>query len=128
MKNSKGQVLTAFIIVIPIIFMLMAVIFDIGLLYIEKRKIDNQLKDTIYYAFNSEDNDNKIENNIISIVKENCDYDKLIIDKNDNSIKIELKKEYDSLFGFLFKKNKYEIITKYNALKVNDEIVIRKGN
>ena len=127
MKNNKGQVLTAFIIVIPIIFMLMAVIFDIGLLYIEKRKIDNQLKDTIYYAFNNNKNDNEIENNIIKIVKENYDYDKLIVDKNDNNIKIELKKTYKSLFSLMFKKANYEIITKYRALKVNDEIVIRKG-
>lgn len=128
MKNNKGQVLAAFVIIIPIIFMLMAVIFDVGLVYIEKRKIDNQLKDTIYYAFEADENDNTIESNIIKIVKENYDYDRLIVDKNDKNIKIELKKTYKSLFSSLFKKAEYEIITKYQAMKKNDEIVIRKGN
>jgi Flp pilus assembly protein TadG len=82
MKNNKGQVLTAFIIMIPIIFMLMAILFDVGLVYIEKRKIDNELKDVINYAFNVNKDDINIENDIMKIIKENNSYDKLIVDKN----------------------------------------------
>ena len=128
MKNNKGQVLTAFIIMIPIIFMLMAILFDVGLVYIEKRKIDNELKDIINYAFNVNKDDINIENDIMKIIKENNSYDKLIVDKNKNKINIEFQKKYKSLFSKMFKKAEYEIITKYEALKVNGDIVIRKGN
>ena len=68
MKDNKGQVLVAFIIFIPIIFMLMAFMFDIGLLYVEKRKIDNQLKDTINYAFTLNQSDEEIENKMVKII------------------------------------------------------------
>ena len=128
MKDNKGQVLVAFIIFIPIIFMLMAVVFDIGLLYVEKRKINNQLKDTINYAFSLNLSDEEIENKMLRIIKENNNYDNLLVDKNNNIITVELKKTKNSLFSKMLNKAVYQIETKYEAYKNNNQIVIRKGN
>jgi Flp pilus assembly protein TadG len=41
MKDSRGQVLVAFVLLIPVILMLLALIVDVGFLYVEKRKTDN---------------------------------------------------------------------------------------
>ena len=128
MKDNKGQVLVAFIIFIPIIFMLMAFIFDIGLLYVEKRKIDNQLKDTSNYAFTLNQSDEEIENKMVKIIKENNDYENLLVDKNNNIITVEFKKTKNSLFSKILGKAVYQIETKYEAYNNNNQVIIRKGN
>ena len=48
--NNKGQTLVAFIILIPVLIMIFTLVVDLGLLSIEKRKIDNEIKSTITYG------------------------------------------------------------------------------
>ena len=48
--NSKGQVLVLFMLLLPLVFMMLALIIDTGLLYIEKRHVDLVVKDTTEYG------------------------------------------------------------------------------
>ena len=56
MKNNKGQALVEFIIIMPILILLFVSIFDMGLVMLNKYKLENEL-DTIisYYNNNEED-------------------------------------------------------------------------
>ena len=54
MKNRNGQVLIAFMLMLPLILLFLGLIIDIGLVFIEKRKIENNIKSVISYRFESD--------------------------------------------------------------------------
>ena len=53
--NNKGQVLPIFVILFPIIILIVTYIVDIGLMYTEKRKIENTTYDARNYYFDKQD-------------------------------------------------------------------------
>ena len=67
--NNKGQTLTAFIVLLPLIFMIFALILDLGLLYTEKQKINSNIKEAINYGLKNQEEKN-LENklNILIII------------------------------------------------------------
>lgn len=56
MKNNKGQALVEFIIIMPILIMLFVSIFDMGIIMLNKYKLENEL-DTIISYYNNNDED-----------------------------------------------------------------------
>ena len=65
---------------------------------------------------------------MVKIIKENNDYENLLVDKNNNIITIEFKKTKNSLFSKILGKAVYQIETKYEAYNNNNQVIIRKGN
>ena len=68
--NNKGQVLIIFVIMLPIFLMVLALVVDLGLLSIEKRKIDNNAYDAVEYYLKNNDKEKTIkllENNLSDI-------------------------------------------------------------
>lgn len=55
--NNKGQVLIIFVILIPILILVMSMIVNIGYLQIEKKNIDNTVRDALEFYLNSSDTD-----------------------------------------------------------------------
>lgn len=124
--NKKGQVLVTFVLLLPIIFMLIGLIIDCGYLYIEKRNVDNNVKDAIEYGIKHIEEYN-IENKLRKQLNLNIDeIEKLNISINDKIIEIELKKYKKSIFTLVFSKHKYEITSHYKGYIKEDKIVIRK--
>ena len=124
--NKNGQVLVAFALLLPIIFMLIGLIIDCGYLYIEKRNVDNNVKDVLEYGLKHIDEEN-IENKIKGQLNLNIeDIEKLNISINDKKIEIQLEKSQNSIFTLVFSKYKYDISSHYKGYINEDEIVIRK--
>ena len=94
--NNKGQSLTTFILIIPIILLVLGFIIDIGLMGIEKRKLSNTLEDVIEYGLKNKDEHKMKELLYENINKE--DINKLDI-KIDDKIKIEIDVKYDGIFN-----------------------------
>lgn len=119
--NNKGQTLVLFVALLPFIFMLFVLIFDLAFLSSEKTKLDSiafsSLKSIV------------IQKNDIDLVKDN-------IKKNDSKIKINiinnnsicLSKEIKPIFGGILG---YDIFNIKSCLKGNVEnnklIVEKKG-
>lgn len=127
MMNNKGQVLAVFIILLPIVLLIFCLLVDLGMLYLEKRTIDNNLKSTISYGLNHFDDDN-IEFKMGQILKENIsDIDSLYIDIDENKIHITLVKKQPSLFEITSLKSNYEIKISYTGYLNDNKIeLIRK--
>ena len=124
--NRRGQVLVAFILLLPIIFMLIALIIDCGYLYIEKRNVDNNIKDVIKYGLKNIEVDgieNKLKNQLYFNIEE---IEKLNIKINNKIIEIELEKSKKSIFTLVFSKYKYKITSHYKGYINEEKIVIRK--
>lgn len=126
--NKKGQVLIAFILLLPIIFMLAGFIIDCGYLYIEKRKVDNNIKDTLEYGLkNIEEDTNVLEQKLRNQLNLNIeDIKKMNIKINDKIIEIELEKSKKGIFTLILVKSEYKISSHYKGYINNDEIIIRK--
>lgn len=125
--NNKGQTLVAFIILIPVLIMIFTLVVDLGLLSIEKRKIDNEIKSTITYGLKNIETDNldlKLRNLLIKNI-EDIDNKNIEIKIENNYIKITLIKEKTSLFK-LIGKDKYEINSSYVGIIQNKRIKIEK--
>ena len=123
--NKKGQVLVAFVLLLPILFMIMGIFVDSGYLYIEKRNVDNNIKDALEYGLkNMEEN---IEVKIKKQLNLNIeDIEKLDININDEIIEIELEKNKKSIFSLVFSKCQYNISSHYKGYIKEDKIIIRK--
>ena len=112
--NKRGQVLVAFVLILPIIFMLIGLIVDCGYLYIEKRNVDNNVKDVLKYGLKHIDEEN-IENKIKKQINLNIDQiDKLDVNINDEIIEIELKKSKKSIYLKIYTFYIYIVILIFN--------------
>ena len=107
--NNKGQILPIFVILFPVIILFISYIVDIGLMYTEKRRMENIVKDAInYYIDNKEDMD--IYNKTNEYINKNINNVNIKIEVNDEYITISINKKYKSI---------------YNILNLNDEIKVK---
>lgn len=109
MMNKKGQILVAFVLLIPIIIMFLGLIVDIGTNLNERKRIDDTLTNIMSYSLKNKET--ITEELIKENIKENLDYDNLNILLNEESLQINLVKKSNSVFGNLFEIgiNKIEI-------------------
>lgn len=124
MQKNSGQVLVLFVLLLPILFMLMALVTDIGLFYIEKRKVDNVINEAIDYGFTLENDKNDRITNYITGNIDNIDA--LNINIDDDTISVELQKNASGIFTTIFGNNNYQIISNWYGYKDNDKIKIVK--
>ncbi len=122
--NHKGQVLTIFVLLLPILLICASLIIDVGLSYIEKRTIERTLEDTISYALDHLDQDEAaLKTNMNNLLNQNIKniYDmKLTIENETVMIHIETRTNY------IFTKNKGIIKTAYQGKIIDGKKTITK--
>lgn len=95
--NNKGQVLVIFVILLPIFLMILTLIIDLGMLSIEKRKVDNNTYDAIEYYLESNNKDK-----IIKLIEKNIDDVDVDIKDSENSVEISVSKEYKGIYNIIY--------------------------
>ncbi|MBS7020518.1 MAG: pilus assembly protein [Firmicutes bacterium] len=94
--DKKGQSLTAFVLILPILLMLFALIIDTGSLYLEKKKLEDGVLTGLKYGMKHKDTD--VKDKMRLLVRENVDgVTQLDIYTSDNQIKILAKKKKNTL-------------------------------
>ncbi|NLL44775.1 MAG: hypothetical protein GX247_03810 [Mollicutes bacterium] len=127
MNNKNGQVLVAFMLMLPLILLFLGLIIDIGLVFIEKRKIENNIKSVISYRFESDLSENDLYPALENLLNKNIDNIKnKQITLADNYIKITVNKEVAGVFPHFFKRDNYEINTTYIGYIQDGKLVISK--
>lgn len=122
--NNKGQTLVMFIILLPILLMIFMSIIDLGLLGIEKRKVENEIKSTITYGLKNINHDNldsKLKELLISNIDDINNIDIKIL---DNYISISIEKKYKPVFNII--KINYDIKVTYKGNISNNKISLVK--
>jgi len=126
MSNNRGQTLVVFILLLPIFLMIAAIIVDSGILFNEKRKIDNTVKEALTYGINHI-TEEEVINDIKKLINKNIsDVKKLDVEINNEIIIIELKKIKESVFSFIFEKYSHDIESSYRGYKDNNDIIIKE--
>lgn len=121
--NNKGQSLVIFVLILPIILLLFALIWEVGNFQLTVSHYENEIKDTIEDGLNHLEDVN-LNDKLNGLLKNNIEGD-ILIDINDNAIKINVTKKYNHLFNNVFN-NKYNIDLTYIGYKNNEKIIIRK--
>jgi Flp pilus assembly protein TadG len=130
MQDNKGQVLVAFILLIPVFLMLLALIVDVGFLYVEKRKTDNVIKDTINYGLDNLNlQEGTLQTKLTKLINSNLDdVQRLNIQIDTNSIEINITRNKQSIFSNVYKDASYKIVSDYVG-NITDLVKdIRKGS
>lgn len=104
-RNSKGQALVEFVIILPIILMILFIIIDFSNIFYQKNHLESTLNDVVEYKENGKSN---------SYIK-----DKI----NDSSVSISYKKIDDSLDIKITKK--VNLITPFSSLFFDNPFVIK---
>ncbi len=121
--TNKGQSLVVFVLLMPIIFILITIVWELGNLSIIQSKYENEIKDVITYGLNHQDDPN-INQKLNELLDSNLDGIKTVTNE-ENIIKINVKKEYNSIYKILFK-GKFNIDITYVGYKENEKVIIKK--
>lgn len=117
--NNKGQVLVSFIIILPIILILFTLVVDLGLLYVDKRNISNNVKDAVeYYLKNKEDLN--VEENTKKLLNKNISDIEININNNEEFVEITVIKKQNRLS---IVSNNDEITITYKGIKDTNKII-----
>lgn len=122
--NNKGQVLVVFIILIPILFMLIGIIFDVCYASYEKGKIENDLE----YILKTSLENNLSESEIEDLLDKNIDnIENYNISFDNNVLSIYIDANVDGVFKNLFDNPIEKISVSYRGYISDDKIVIERG-
>ena len=121
--NNRGQTLVMFILMLPLLLIVLCLVVDIGMLSLEKKKLENTLKDAIYYELNNQETDsNMIKNrltNTLSKIKK--------VEITDNKvITVSISKEYKGIFTKILKSNLFDITLTYKGYMNGEKATIKK--
>ncbi|CCY47202.1 unknown [Firmicutes bacterium CAG:822] len=121
--DSKGQTLVIFVLILPILLLLFALIWEVGNLGLTINKYETEIKDTIEYGLNHLDDEN-LEDILTNLLKANLEGD-INVEINNQVIKVNVKQKYDALFNNLLN-NRFDIDLTYNGYIENEKLIIQK--
>jgi len=122
--NNKGQSLVLFILIIPILFLILIIVGDIGNALSSKQELDNVNYMTIEYGLDhvNEDNLENVLKNMIDI--NNVSYDEIIVDVKNDKIYITIKKDIEGILAKEFKI--FSIESSYQGYIINNKKIIER--
>lgn len=122
--NKKGQTLILFVILIPILVTITAVVVDVGTLEFTYQKLKGIVDESIkeYYM---KDGKNSMEN---TLKYNDLSKELYEISESDNEVNVYLTYEMDSIFGRLINIPSYEIIVNRKGKVEMDQIIIEEGD
>lgn len=122
--NNRGQTLTIFIILIPVLFMLLGVIIDISYATYEKRNVENNIKYTIRTSFSK----NLDEEQTSELIKKNIENIEDYKVYHDNDVLyVYIKTKVNGIFSNLFSNPIKNIEVTYKGVFDGDNIIVERG-
>ena len=122
--NNKGQSLVLFIMIIPILLLIMVFVYDMGMLLYEKDRLSNTVNMAIDYSL---DNKDVSDEEIRELIDKNTDREvEVKIDRDNDSIKIEVSEEAKFIFSNLFDFDFTKIDIKYEGKIVDNKKIIER--
>lgn len=124
--NNKGQTLVVFILLIPLMVLLLSFVINQGYVYIAKRELESNIKESINMRF-SLDESLDIEGKIRSYFIKNVDDIKsLDIKISPNYIKVTVTIAVKAQLPMIIDKNGFEIESSYEGILRDDQIIVSK--
>ena len=96
MINNKGQSIVVFVLIMPIIFLLIGILWEIGNQYVLESEYESEIKNAITYGLKT-NNKEDLENKLKIMLDKNLEGTKEI-SISDDKIKIHVSKKSNSIF------------------------------
>ena len=123
--NNKGQTLVIFIVLLPLLLAIGALMIDDSMIVYKNIQLKNTTKDIIKMNFNKRE---LTDEDIMMIYEKNdIPIDNVIINRKDNELNIKVNYYYTSFFGKLLDLNSYEVRTNITGYKKDNEVLFKKG-
>lgn len=124
--NNKGQTLIMFILLIPLILVIMALVIDTSFVYKEKIKFQSVTKTIMKTTYENKDTTD-FNNKTINLYKKNgIDTNNIVIKVNSDSIVIKNQTKVKSIFGNIIGIKNYKVKFLYKIYKENESIKVIK--
>lgn len=120
--DNKGQSLVIFVLLLPIIFIILSIIWELGNMQLQISQYESTIKDTIKYGLNHQNLEN-LKEKLDNLMSKNTDGNYQIEIKNE-IIKINLKTNYQSIYSEILHFSNIDIT--YIGYKENNKIIIKK--
>ncbi len=120
--DNKGQSLVIFVLLLPIIFIILSIIWELGNMQLQISQYENAIKDNIKYGLNHQNLEN-LKEKLDNLMSKNTDGNYQIEIKNE-IIKINLKTNYQSIYSEILHFSNIDIT--YIGYKENNKIIIKK--
>ena len=121
--TNKGQSLVIFVLLLPVIFILITLVWELGNLSYVHIKYESEIKNIINYGLKNIYNPD-IETKINELLDVNLKGEKALTIK-ENTIKISVKDEYKTVYRMIFK-DRLNIDITYTGNIDNGKITIKK--
>ncbi len=119
--NKRGQTLVLFIILIPILLGLGALVVDMGVIMASKAHLREVTIMVIKENLDCSDTENKIKK---LLVKNDISVDNLEIEFIDDKLNIKNEIEINSVFGSIVGIKNYQIKVDITGYKENEKVII----
>ena len=120
--NKRGQTLIIFVMLIPIILTMAALVIDVGLLYYKKNEYTGIVEESIKEYFKDEDLTSALE----TLTLNGVSLDDVLVSATDEKISVTLDTKVDSIFGKVIRINDYEIKIARVGTKDKERVIINK--
>lgn len=120
--NKRGQTLIIFVMLIPIILTMAALVIDVGLLYYKKNEYTGIVEESIKEYFKDEDLTSALE----TLTLNGVSLDDVLVSTTDETISVILDTKVDSIFGKVIRINDYEIKIARVGTKDKERVIIKK--
>ncbi len=120
LKDNKGQVLVLFIIFIPALFIILGMIINLGYLSLEKKIINNSIKNTLKYYLDNLD-DTSVYDKSYELLSKNVKDSNIEIIDSPTSVEITVTKIMKDKYSL--NDSKQNIMIVYKGYKDDKRIV-----
>ena len=124
--NNKGQTLIMFILLIPLILVIMALVIDTSFVYKEKIKFQSVTKTIMKTTYENKDTTDFNDKTINLYKKNGIDTNNIVIKVNSDSVVIKNQAKVKSVFGNIIGIKNYEVKFSYKIYKENESIKVIK--
>lgn len=125
--NNKGQSLVTFVLILPILFLILFMVYEIGRMSLIKNQLDGINYIAMDYGIDKiEDSD--VKEQLEELIKKNKDdIDNIIIDINDNKLYITLSSRYSNNITLFKKNNLLRVRSSYVGYLDGDKKIIKEN-
>lgn len=121
--NNKGQSLVLFVLLLPIMIGIIALVFDVSMIINQKQEQESVLEMTLQYSLEEE---NIEKEQIEELINKNLENANVEVTFKEESIYIEVQDEVDGIFSKLLGFSKFQIKSKYQGYIEQEKKKIEK--
>lgn len=125
--NNKGQSLILFVLMIPLIFLILVLVYDVGSMVLLKLELDNINKLALDYGITNISNDDITDELKELIEKNKSDINSIDVTLDDEKIYITLKDSIDTNINLIKDISIFEIKSSYVGYLSNGKKKIERN-